>query len=65
MAWGWTGLIVGLALLGIGVVPFAMAAGLFQSEVPIAVFWTMLGLSVGTWILKATTAYFASKGAEA
>lgn len=61
MAWGWVGLIVGLALMGVGVVPLAMVASLFKSDVPISVFWILLAMSAATFLLRATTAYFASK----
>jgi hypothetical protein len=61
MAWGWIGLGIGLLVLGVGVVPLAMVAALFKSEVPMAVFWISLALVAGAYVMRFTAAAFASK----
>ena len=53
-AFGWVGLIIGLALAGIGVVPLAMIAGIFKADVPIIVTWILLALVAATLLARFT-----------
>jgi hypothetical protein len=53
-AFGWVGLIIGLMLAGVGVVPLAMIAGLFKADVPIMVTWILLALVAATLLARFT-----------
>jgi hypothetical protein len=65
MAFGWIGLIIGLILAGVGVVPLAMVAGIFKSEVPIMVTWILLALVAATILARvAGLAMLAKSGDE-
>jgi hypothetical protein len=62
-AFGWVGLIIGLAFAGIGVVPLAMIAGIFKADVPIMVTWILLALVAATLLARFTgLAMMASSG---
>lgn len=54
--YGWIGLILGLVVVGIGVVPLAILAAFFKDTVPIGVAWelfTLIGLTWGCRIVGA------------
>lgn len=48
-AFGWVGLILGLLVVGIGVVPLAIIAAFFKDAVPIGVAWELFILIGLTW----------------
>jgi hypothetical protein len=48
--WGWVGLVIGLLVLGFGVVPMAVIAGLVKGYPSLAV--TVIVLAVITWVMR-------------